>query len=426
MVSSEILKEIIIENENFISKLDYIFPRNINLPDLKYLKKAVILYGVRRSGKSYILLDIYKKNSNNALYIDFEDERLNDLQPEDLEKIKEAFFELKPNCLNNDKVIFLFDEIQNVPSWEKYVRRLIERNNITVFCAGSSSKITPYEIHTSLRGRSWSIEILPFSFKEFVSLKTNNLDPSQLVYGENKIIIKKLFIDYLKFGGLPELSFLENEFDKKKILKEYINSMYFRDIVERYQIKNIQLLDALWDKLFSSFSTRFSLHSFYKHYKELIPFSKDSLYAYYKYFLNSMLVYEVRKFSESSYKRVRNPVKIYLVDHGLAKKVTSEDYGRILENIVYIELKRKGFEIFYFYEKSECDFIAKKDNLLVAYQVTWELNEKNKSREIKGILSAAKYLNIDNLNVLTYEQEDTLEIDGKKIKVLPIWKWLLS
>ncbi|MDK2946325.1 MAG: uncharacterized protein PWQ85_1104 [Geotoga sp.] len=425
MIPSEIFKEIIVENENYISKINNIFPRKINIPNLKSLKKAVILYGVRRSGKSFILLDIYRKNIKNALYTDFEDERLNNIQQEDLEKIKDSFFELKPNLLKSDGVIFLFDEIQNVPMWEKFVRRLIERNNISVFCVGSSSKITPYEIHTSLRGRSWSIEILPFSFKEFVLLKTKNLEISKLIYGENKIFIKKLFMEYLKFGGLPEVVFSENEFDKRKILKEYINSMYFRDIVERYQIKNLHLLDALWDKLFSSFATKFSINSFYKHYKDLIPLSKDSLYAYYKYFLNNMLIYEVRKFSESSYKRLRNPAKIYLVDHGLAKNVTSEDYGRILENIVYIELRRRGYEIFYFDEKNECDFIAKDDNFLNAYQVTWTLNEKNKNREIEGILSASKHLNIDNLFILTYDQEDLIEINNTKINIIPVWKWLL-
>ena len=135
--------------------------------------------------------------------------------------------------------------------------------------------------------------------------------------------------------------------------------MFFRDLVEHYGMTNIALFDALADKLFSSFSTRLSLTAFYRQYKDLFPFSKDILFQYFHNFEESMLIFAVRKFSESSYKRSRNPVKTYSADTGLCRRVGSEDMGRILENIVFIELMRRGREVYYFEEKQECDFVVK-------------------------------------------------------------------
>lgn len=424
-MNKEVLKEIIVENESFIIKqIEKIFEREfLHLPSPD-IKKVVLLYGVRRSGKSFILFDIFKQHPDRSMYIDFEDERLAHLDISDLEKIKEAFFELKPDLIGGKDISFIFDEIQNVPEWERVARRLVEKEGISLFCAGSSSKINPTSIHTALRGRVWSIEVFPFSFREFLRVRGFNLSDKTLFYGENKIAIKNTFDEYLKFGGFPEVVFPTSEFEKKKILKEYLNAMYFRDLVERYEIKNITLLETLWDKLFSSFSTKFSLTSFYKQYKDKFPFSKDSLFQYYKYFIDGMLVYEVKKFSESSYKRMRNPAKIYLIDIGLAKKTTSLDLGRTLENIVFIELLRKGCEVFYFYEKYECDFIAKKDDTFRIYQVTWDLDGENEEREIYGILEAVKYLNMTEATIVTYDYEDVRTIEGITINIIPAWKWM--
>ncbi|MCD6463098.1 MAG: ATP-binding protein [Thermotogae bacterium] len=429
MLSSELFKEIIVENEGYVKSIDEILPREVEIPDpdsLKRLRKAVILYGVRRSGKSFILLHIFKLYPNRSLYIDFEDERLQGIQPEDLEKIWEAFLELKMGEISGDKGVFLFDEIQNVPAWEKYVRRLVEKKGVAVFCAGSSSRITPKEIHTSLRGRLWSVEVLPFSFREFAAAKLGKDVSKEMIYGDSKAQIKRLFLEYIKYGGMPEVVFARNEFEKKKIIKEYLNSMYFRDMVERYTIKNVPLLDALWDSLFSSHAAKFSVNGFYKRYKGLLSFSKDTLYGYYHHFLESMLLFEVRKFTQSSYKKMRNPAKIYLVDHGLARKVSSENFGRILENVVYIQLRRKGYDVHYFEEEGhECDFIALNGQTLEAYQVTWELTGGNEKREIEGLLVASSYTGAQKLTILTHDQEGTMNVGGKKIEILPAWKWLV-
>lgn len=424
MVSKQIFKEIIVSNKEFIlNNITKIVPREgISFPDI--LNKVVIFYGVRRSGKTYILYDLFKKYKDNALYMDFEDERISDFSAEDFEILKEVFLDLNPH-LAGKKLVYLLDEIQNVKGWEKFTRRIAERENIKVFVTGSSSKMMPKEIQTSLRGRSWSIEILPFSFRESLLFKNFDIRNKDILYGTKKVFIKKCFSEYLKWGGFPEVLFLPTDFEKKKVIKEYLEAMFFKDLVERFNITNIHLLSSLMENLFSSFSTKFSLTAFYKQYKQKFPFSKDTLFSYYKYFLESMLVYEVRKFSKSSYKRLRNPAKIYVADVGICKKITSNDLGRLLENVVFLELEKQGSEIFYFEEEKECDFILRdfNDNL-VPYQVTYELKKENEEREIKGMVNACKRLSLKRGTILTYDQQDDRKTEGINIKIIPVWQWL--
>lgn len=423
MIKGQILKDIIISNEEYIlHKISDIAQREeIHIPES--LNKTVIFYGVRRSGKTFILFDLFRKYKGRCLYIDFEDERLSGFQTKDFETLKNAFLELKPELLNKE-IIFLLDEVQNIEGWEKFCRRAVEREGIKVFVSGSSSKMMPFEIHTELRGRAWSIEVLPFSFREFLGVRGINAGSKNVMHGKKRIIIKKHFPEYLKWGGFPEASLAASEFEKTKLLKEYFSAMFFRDIVERYKTTNILLMESLSDKLFSSFSTRLSLQSFYRQYKDKFPFSKDMLFKYYKHFLKSMLVFEVRKFSESSYKRMRNPAKIYLVDTGLCRRVTSADIGRLLENMVFLELKRRNCEMFYFEDKKECDFIVKTDDgRFTAIQVSLEMNEQNTKREIDGLVTACRHLGIKEGSIITYDEEDDLKTEGINIHIVPAWKW---
>ena len=429
MISSETIKEIIKSNEEFIlSDIKKIVSReNVYfLSDIRNrkLRKVNIIYGVRRSGKTFLLFDIFKKSPTQSLYIDFEDERLRNIDVSDLEKIRESFFELNPHLIDKKDILFLFDEIQNVDGWEKFVRRIVERDRVNVYIAGSSSRIIPSKIHTSLRGRAWGIEIYPFSFTEF--LKTKDVDLKGSIYGKKKILIKKYLKDYIKWGGFPEISFVESEFAKTKILKDYLDAMFFKDLVEKFNVSNIHLLVTLKENLFSSFSTKFSLNSFYKKYKGKFPFSKDSLFSYYRYFLESMIIFETRIFSSSAYRRMRNCPKIYLVDTGLARRVKTSDYGRLLENAVFLELKRKGCEVFYFIQDGECDFVVKKENHpLEAIQVTWELVESNREREIRGLIQCCNSLNLKQGKIITYDQEEIFNEGDIAVQIIPFWKWLV-
>ena len=426
MVSKSLLKELIVSNEEFILRqINGIVEREgIHLPGA--LNKVVVFYGVRRSGKTFILFSLFKRNREHSIYIDFEDERLTGFQVKDFEVLKEAALELRPHLIDKG-LVFLLDEIQNIKGWERFCRRAVDREGIKVFVSGSSSRMMPFEIHTELRGRSWSIEILPFSFKEYLNIKGIDITDKSLIYTSKKVAIKNNFQEYMRWGGFPEVSLVDSELEKTKLLKEYLGAMFFRDLIERYTITNIPLLDALTDKLFSSLSLKFSLNSFYKQYKDRFPFSKDLLFRYYKHFLQSMLIFEVRKFAESTYKRMRNPPKIYLTDTGLGKRISSRDSGRLLENIVFLELKRKGWEIFYFEEKRECDFIAKsEDRSLLPVQVCFELTEENSERETRGVVEACHWVGVREGMILTFDDEKELSVEGANIRVLPVWKWCIE
>jgi hypothetical protein len=427
MLTKSALKGVIVSNEDFIlQKVKNIVRRNeIRFP--QSLNKTVILYGVRRSGKTFILFDLFRQYKERSLYIDLEDERLAGFEVKDFELLRSSFLELKPGRTNGETV-FLLDEVQNIKGWEIFCRRVVEREKAKVFVSGSSSRMMPFEIHTGLRGRVWSVEVLPFSFGEYLTIKNLDLREKKILYGTRSITLKNYFSEYLRWGGFPEVSLTESEFEKRKLLKEYFSAMFFRDMVERYDMTNMALLDALTDKLFTSFSTRLSLNSFYKQYKDKFPFSKDILFRYYKDFLSSMLVFEVRKFSESTYKRMRNPAKIYMVDTGLCRRVEPEDSGRLLENAIYLELRRRNCEVFYFEERGECDFIAKtEESKFMAIQVAFELHEQNREREIGGLVAACEHLGIKEGKVLTYDSdEEEMKVGKITVNIAPAWKWLIS
>jgi len=424
MISKNLIKEIILSNRAFIlESVSGIVPRaaaEVSTPG-----KTVIMHGIRRSGKTFILYDIFRRNRDAALYLDFEDDRLTGFTAVDFQTVQDAFLELRPQIA--ERIVYLFDEIQHVKGWERFCRRVTERENAAVYVTGSSSKLMPLEVDTAIRGRARSVAVFPFSFPEFLQLRSGKLDVNELLHGTGKVETKKLFAEYAKWGGFPETALAADPLDKVKLLKEYLRAMFFRDLVERYSMTNIALFDALADKLFSSFSTRLSLTAFYRQYKDLFPFSKDLLFQYFHNFEESMLIFAVRKFSESSYKRSRNPVKIYPADTGLCRRVASEDAGRILENIVFIELARQGREVYYFEEKQECDFVVKEGEVagFAAFQVCRELTDENLHREISGLIAACRRLNVNDGTILTDDQEWEEEAEGIKISVRPVWRWLI-
>jgi len=424
MISKNIIKEIILSNRAFIMEsVSGIVPRAAG--EVVAPGKTVIMHGIRRSGKTFILYDIFRRNSDAALYLDFEDDRLIGFTAADFLTVQDAFLELRPET--SGRIVYLFDEIQHVEEWERFCRRVTERENAAVYVTGSSSKLMPLEVDTAIRGRAWSVAVFPFSFTEFLQLRMGRPDRNEILYGTGKVETKRLFAEYAKWGGFPETALTADLRDKTKLLKEYLRAMFFRDLVERYGMTNIALFDALADKLFSSFSTRLSLTAFYRQYKDLFPFSKDLLFQYFHNFEESMLVFAVRKFSESSYKRSRNPVKIYPADTGLCRRVASEDAGRILENIVFIELARRGGEVYYFEEKQECDFVVKggEGAGFAAFQVCLELTDENRNRETGGLIAACRHLNTAEGTILTDDQEWEEEPEGIKISVRPVWRWLI-
>jgi predicted AAA+ superfamily ATPase len=237
--------------------------------------------------------------------------------------------------------------------------------------------------------------------------------------------IAEYFNEYIKWGGFPEVAAAKNTFEKQKIVKEYLDAIFFKDLVERYEISNLFLLKALKNKIFSSFSTKFSLTAFYNKLKGSFPFSKDLLYKYYQHLLDAKIAFEARTFSDSEYKRARNPAKVYIIDPALSQKVAHDDSARVLENIVFIELLRRDYQSHYFFSTNECDFVAAKDDKTEAIQVTYKLEPGNREREFNGIVEAAKHIRSKQGYILTYDEEDESVVEGINIKIIPTWKWLL-
>jgi uncharacterized protein len=402
--------------------------RNINIPIDS--TKIITLIGPRRSGKTYLLYQIMKKINTkieNIIYINFEDDRLN-IKKENLDDIINAYFELYQKK-DTSKLYFFLDEIQNVQGWEQFIRRIYDTITKNIYITGSSSKLLSKEIATSLRGRSIPYEIYPLSFKEFLNFK--EINTTQIYSTIDKAQIKQEFNKYMTIGGFPETIFFDETL-RLKTHQTYAELILYKDIIERYKLIEISKLKYFLKKSTSNISKEFSINKTYNEFKsQNITISKDTLYEFPKYFEDSYFIFYLNKYSESLIKQEFSSKKIYLIDTGLANSIsfkTSEDKGRLLENIVFIELKRKNQNIYYHKNKHECDFIIEeKQQITQAIQVTKSLeNQKTKKREIEGLIEAMETYNLKEGIILTEDEETELELNNKKIKIIPIWKWTLK
>ncbi len=397
-----------------------------------HTKKIITLTGARRTGKTYLFYQIITKlfqqgvSSENIIFINFEDERL-EITKKDLDLILKAYLEYYPQKDLKD-VYFFLDEIQNVVGWEKFVRRVYDDFSKNIFITGSSAKLLSTEIATSLRGRSINFEVYPLSFREF--LKFKKIDTKDIFSTKNSALIRNEFQKYITIGGFPEIIFFDKKI-KLKTLQNYSRVMLYRDIVERYNIKNISALKFFIKKNISNFAKPQSVLKTYNEIRSTgIRVGKDSVYDFRDYTESAYYLFFLKPYSESINKQESGFRKTYVIDTGLAKAVSfsaSENFGRLLENMVFLELKRREKDIFYFSEKGECDFVIRKGTKIVeAIQVTQYLDEQNKKREIDGLVEALRKFKLKSGLILTEDQEDEFQKDGKKIKVIPIWKWVLE
>lgn len=407
-----------------------IVQRDIHYPLDIPLDRAVVLSGPRRSGKTYLMylgikeLLARKENKNSILYVNFEDSRLVGAVSQDLNTLLEVFFEIYPD--RNEKTWVFLDEIQVIPNWERFVRTLVDMENVNVFVTGSSSRLMSKEIATSMRGRSLTYNVYPFSFAEV--LKAGKLEYEEyLSSAQMGEIIQKLE-DYVRYGGFPETVRYREEWDR--ILSEIVDVTIFRDIVERYDVKNIKMLKLFLNAIFNS--KEFSIHKFYNFLKSQgHKVSKNTLYTYFGYFEDSFIVFPLKRFSYS-YKNIESSMsKIYLVDNGLLSLQGIQDYGRLIENIVFIELKRRSKgDLFYYKSTSgrEIDFIIKEGKKVSELiQVCYTLDDfVTKERELKALLQGSEELKCDNLLIITWDYEAVEIVSGKNVRYVSLCKWLLN
>ncbi|MEK6935494.1 MAG: ATP-binding protein [Nanoarchaeota archaeon] len=384
-----------------------------------HLKLPIIITGVRRSGKS-TLLHIVKNNlklkEKEFLYINFNDERLVNFEIEDFQKILDFLNEqnYKENC-----PLFL-DEIQETIGWEKWIDRIKEKH--LIFITGSNSKLLSKEISSILTGRSISISLYPFSFKEFLDAKKIKIENWKLDL-KVQSSLRKEFLDFLFSGGIPKV-IVEND---KRLIKENYENILYRDIIKRFN-KNLEKpIKEISVYLLSNVSNELSTRSLSKtiQIKNL-----STVKSILETFENAFLFFFINKFDFSIKKQIQNPRKIYCVDNGFVTEIGfkfSENKGRLLENLVFTELKRNGNEIYYFSEKGECDFVIREGaKVSKAIQVCYDLNEENREREINGLIEALNKFKLKEGLILTYDKDDEFKIENKKIKVMPIWKWILE
>ncbi len=436
-MNKEILKQIIKEGQEF--EFPLIYPREIKVP--LDSQKIIAITGPRRSGKTYLLFSLMqqliknKVNRKNIFYVNFDDPRLLPIDAKGIELIHETYFELYPELKDSDNFIF-FDEIQNVKNWEMGIRRIYDTRNFRMFLTGSSSKFLSQEIATSLRGRAINFEVLPFSLREILSTKAITVE-KDTVYSKTRFNIKKTLSEYLEFGGFPEVVLSQKEL-KIRILKEYMDTMFLRDLIERYRIRNQTVLRETVKYLTSNVGNLFSMNAFWQWTKQTYPISKRTIIEYASYLEEIGLFFFVRKFSYSLKEQSLRPRKVYIVDNGLRTVYGfnfSQDLGRILENTVYLKLKgdkvRKPLlEIFYWQDmkKKEVDFVVK-EGLKIKFLIQVCANPhhpETEKREILPLLKAGKELKCSKLIIITDYYEEEKLFGRQKVLFVPLWKWLLD
>jgi len=414
-------------------ELPELVERDVKVDTDPPIKRVVSVIGPRRTGKTFLMFQIMKKllekgvEKNRILYINFESDLLLGIELPDLRNMIEIFYEICPE--NKTQKVYLFlDEIQNVPDWEKFVRTVMDSEKVQAFVSGSSSKLLSKEISTSLRGRTLPYYVYPFSFKEF--LKTKDFKMGKYLSSSQKAKLLNLLEKYMK-GSYPETILFERE--GEKILREILDVTIYRDVVERFKVKNVKVLKLLLRGLASS--TYFSVHKFYNYLKSLgIRVSKNTIYNYVDYFSDSLVLYTLRKYSKSYREMEQTIPKIYFVDNGLLVINGIESLSRFMENVVFLELVRRGFtpdghNLFYFVSGGkEVDFVLKEgEKITQLIQVSYTIEDfDTKTRELNALAAAGKKLKCRNMTVITWDYERVEKYKNKKIKFLPLWKWLLE
>lgn len=423
----EIIKNIILENQN--AELPGVTTRDLDVP--LHTGVVVSLIGARRSGKTYLLYHLigklYQENvsKENILFINFEDERLK-LRSEDLDLILQAYLELFPDS-DLKKVYFFFDEIQNIPGWEKFIRRVFDTKTKNIFITGSNAKLLSSEIATELRGRTLPFTVYPLNFREYLAF--NKVDINLILQKSKSKIIH--FADrFLNEGGFPETIFFDHK-NRIRMHQQYFNVMIFKDIIERYRIADPEMLKFFIKKIFANVTKPISVNKAYNELKSMgYKISNKYLYEYLAHCYAVFLTQTINKFHFSEVKQEKADKKAYIIDNGLLSAIEftiSQNRGKLFENMIAMEFIKAEKEVFYYKDKYECDFVVKNGNDFIPIQAAYSLDdEATRQREYRGIYESCKYLNTNEGLVLTFDTEYKADFEGLKINVLPFYKYFLN
>lgn len=431
MSKKELLKQLIITFQEGLPQ--EVCDREMELP--LHSNKIITVPGVRRCGKSSLLmLTINRLLSENIkkeqiLFLNFDDERLH-FNAENLDEILQAYHELFPAISPKELYIF-FDEIQMSDDWEQFIRRIYDQETKNIFLTGSNAKLLSSEIATSLRGRTLQFEEFPLSFKEYCSFKQVGLNYYNT---PDRALLINTFQEYLHKGGFPEIALAAERY-QEQILQEYYFVMLYKDLVERYKIKNTGSVRYFIKRILTNLTKPTSINKIYNEMKSQgISIGKNTLYELIEQTEAIYLLFSLPKYDPSLVKENSSDKKYYCIDNGLRNALLvpkTEDRGALLENIVFLHLRRNmPFQrsLFYYKGKKECDFLVMEHQQVTSLiQVCWDISEpETYQREIEGLLEANASTGCNHLSIITADTEKEIKSGDKTIQIIPAWKWLLK
>jgi predicted AAA+ superfamily ATPase len=420
-----------------IRSLPSLTKRDIELSFIKDMSLAIV--GARRGGKTYRTFQFIQElvqqgvNPENFCRLQFNDHRLRSIAIDNVHMIDEAFYSLYPAKQMKEVVYFIFDEIHRMTGWEDYILYLLENPLHRILLTGSTSKLLKGEIASALRGKNFSVGLFPFSFREF--LRHYQVEEDTISsQGQSKL--RKMLQKYLDQGGFPGLLDLEEHLHID-LLQSYWDTMVLRDIIEAHPGDNINVTSFTHfsQALLSRVSCPMTVRKIMINMEQAgFSFSPETLYRYLRYLEEAFMLYSIPIYSKSEKIRNRNYRKVYAIDWALADAIAPADgveISRKFENMIFIELLRRGYQVSYYLTKQnyEIDFIAVNKTIrgkaVHLYQVCYQFSDPGvRNRELRGILQTASYLKVKDIFVITFNEEETIEMNGFIVKVLPAWKWL--
>ena len=411
--------------------------RDVRLPAVP--GKAVAVIGMRRAGKTtflwQVLADRISRGTDREglLYFSFEDERLAGMTAGDLNLVVEEYYRLNPEWRDRRRATFFLDEIQSVPGWESFARRLLDSEQIDLFLSGSSARLLSREVATSMRGRAMEALVYPFSFREYLRHRRRepNKTPDRLTKAQRSSLEKDL-LDYLVAGGFPEAQGL-NQRDRNELLRGYVDVALLRDVIERHAVSHPVALRWMVRQLLGNAAGSFSVNKFHGDLKSQgIPIAKDTLHSYLGYLEDAFLVRMVSMATDSERRRMVNPRKVYPIDPGLIPlfdRSGKSNRGHALETCMMLELDRRGAEVGYVRTAGgyEVDFLARypegKEELI---QVCASLDDPaTRERETRALLEAARQHPRASLHLISLDIPASVDMP-KEIAVHAAWDWLLQ
>lgn len=429
----ETVKSILLDFQE--AQLETGVPRRIPMEPVR--GKAAVCIGVRRSGKSTYLHQRIQRlldsgvSRRNILYLNFFDDRLHPLRHENLGVIAEAYYALYPEKKNTETVYCFFDEIQAVPGWEPFVDRMMRTEKCEVYLTGSSAHMLSKEVATQMRGRALSWELFPFSFREFLDGK--GLESEGPLSTRKRLLVQKAFEEYWETGGFPEVLDIDERL-RIKMHQEYLNAILFRDLVERHDIAHPKAVSDLAHWMIDNTASLYSVNRLTGYLKSLghnAP--RAAVSDYVAWFEDAYFLFAVRIFDASLARSNTNPKKVYCIDHALVASTASGillNSGHLLENLVFIALRRVHPDIFYYKTKSgkEVDFIVPvrgRPRLLVQVCESLAVPQTRK-REFAALKEAMAELGLKEAVIVTRNEDEAVETDAGTIRVLPAWRFLLE